>query len=688
MVPRVAIRGGNSMANIHQCRAGALGGGLECIFRIANLIGGEVQGYSCAISSKDEYNLEPETNSDGSINFQHVNQHDPIRIGDPAITWENLTSHQTGRNYDGRDFDAGMEFHPLYSVSEHNFPTRSKIGTEDVGEIMGEDNPSIVNSGWIEQKFYGKSNVEYCRAGIYGRFDRNQNMVMHQALRSHIGVPGFINYTLQNPRVTKTFFLESASIGDILVYTKATFKDPKVADRMAEGMIASKEGEFINLWVLMRNNFVPEHEIKKFMTEVSFETMAGIYRSKPNIQAFLNLYINLPRIRWHHKSKDEDGKEVVKITSIDEKYIRIYRENILNWILNYPGLKDITPGLGVKYPKNHRYWFLKQLMYLALRVDKIMNPKVILPEWLVNICKETDEPVLNVFGEVKKFSELPDDLKSDFVSAKVHHLDTDNPQDIVMNVYPGMLDIKSEMRKEGLDPDELGCQGWGQFVRILKLGRRWSMVEVFNAWEHFVPSWIQDDPKFFYEWLHEVASKPVEPDYTVSQEELNEITNRLGKDPIVAGEAQPLQKESDISLGALSSSKAFAANILEASLEWDDWDTWEDWDPAHIPIQNWYEATARIQSIRESNHETFWSSLAKIAARGGVFEEDYKTVKSKLADETHEESIHPDSEIVVMDGITQTGLDSSDRTDIRGYDHRTDEFSNLNEGGNTCLGEE
>lgn len=676
------------MANIRQCRAGALDKGLECIFRVANVTAdGQIQDYNCAIGSKDEYNLEPETDYDGTINFQHINHYDPIRIGDPAITWENLTTHQTGKNYDGRAFDAGMEFHPLYSVSEYNFPTKSVLGPDDVGEIMGEENPVIVNSGWHEQKFYGKSNIEYCKAGIYGKFDKGANMVMHQALRSHIGVPGFINYTMQSSRIIKTFFLETASIRDILTYTKKTFKDPKIANRMAEGMIASKEGKFINLWVMMKNNFVPENEMKKFMTEVSFETFQSIYRTKPNIHAFFNLYMNIGKVNLHIKSINEKGKEFVKISRIEPKYIKIYKENILNWILNYPKLKSINTGTGTKYQKHERYWFIKQLMYIALRIDKIMNKDVNLPPWIIDICKEKNDPVLNIFGEKKKFSELSDELKSEMTEAKHHHLDHGNPSNVIMNMYPGMLNIKSEMKSAELDPNELGYQGWGQFVRILHLGHKWSINEVIAAWKRFVPSWIQEDPKMFYEWLHEVTVSSVEPEYTISQNELDEITTKLGKEKIIAGTPEAIN-ESDGDLEDLTSNKAFATNILEASLDWDEWETWDDWDPIKVPIQNWYEATARVHHVRESNHETFWSTLAKVAAKGGLFKEDLRILKGKLCNETHEEAIHPDSDLASIDGVGKTGLDSSDRTDIKGYDYRTDEFSNLNEGNDICHGEE
>jgi hypothetical protein len=675
------------MSNIHECRRGSLKG-LDCIFKVANVRAGEIMGYSCALGCKDIYNLEPETNSDGSINYQPTNKHEPIRIGDAAVIWENLTQHQSGKNYDGRDFNAGVEFHPLYTISEHNFPTRTHLAIEDVGEVFGEENPALVNSGWSEQKFYGKSNVEYCKLGVYGRPNHKEGIIVHQALRSHIGVPGFINYTHRNPTITKTFFLESASIGDILIYTRATFSNKKVADRIAEAMILTKEGHFVNIWVLLNNNFVPASEVKKFMSEVSLETMTSIYKSKPDIYNLFCLYNNIDKIVLCKKTK-ENGKEFVETEKIGKQSIRFYKENILNWILNYPGLRKIHTGTHAKYNRDERYWFIVQLMKRALRIDKIMR-NVELPSWLIQICKENNEPIVNVFGELKKFSELSEDMISNYMEAKYHYLDTDDPKNIIMNLYPGMLNIKKEMKDAGLDTNEIGYQGWGQFVQILKLGKRWSMLEIFNAWEHFVPSWINDDIQYFYNWLHDVASAPIEPIYTINQNELDQITKKLGKESIIASEASPLQEgsaEKNLGLGDLSQSRAFASNILDCCMNWDEWEKWEDWDPEKMPIQGWYDATARICSIRESNHETFWSTLAKISAKGGIFK-DREMILKKLTSETTNEATHPDSDITVLDGVGQVGLDSSDRSDIKGYNYKTDEISNLNQGDELCLGEE
>jgi hypothetical protein len=677
--------------NVNECKSSKLNDGLECIFRVVNIDNtGMVVGHQCAIKSKDTYNIKPETDSDGEINYQPVNHGDPIRAGDQAVIWESLSHHQTGKSYEGEmAYNPGMEFHPLYSVSEHNFPTKYKLGTTDIGEIFGEENPTLVHAGWSEQKFYGKSNVEYCKLGIYGRFDKSASMVMHKALRSHIDVPGFINYGITKKRTRKVFFLETASIEDILIYARGTFHEKKVADRMAEGMIISKEGTFINLYVMMKNNFATEAEVKKFMSEVSFETLDSIYKTKPDIEMFYNLYINLHQLQLQTRILNKDLKEIVTTAKIDPNYVRLYKENIVNWILNYPKWKEVIPGLESRYPRDQRYWFLRPLLYRALRVDKVLDPSIKLPDWLLNILKETNDLKVNVFGEQKEVSQLPDDLQSDLAIAKHNYLASSSPIDAIMSMYPGMLSIKSEMKAAGFDPKEVGSQGWGQFVRILKAGRIWTMLEILTAWERFVPSWIDDQPVIFYEWLDKVAHSPIDPMYSLTQEELDTITKKHGIASVEAGPQEVIEESDTLdTIEGQQKKKAFAGNILSVSNNWEEWTGWEDYDADRIPVQSWYDTTIRIKSSRENSGDTSWNMLAKLAARGAIFKKDYKNIRSKLSDETHEEAIHPDTDIVVNDGVHIMGIDLNDRTDITGYNHSTDEYNAIQEGGSVCQGEE
>jgi hypothetical protein len=383
-------------------------------------------------------------------------------------------------------------------------------------------------------------------------------------------------------------------------------------------------------------------------------------------------------------------KEVIVTSNIRPEDVKKYRENLINWILNYPKWKTILVGTGGRYQRDERYWFLKPMLQRALRVDKVIDPKVKPPEWLLQILKETNEPEVSIFGELKKVSELPEDLRSEFDLAKYSNVRSDTPQDTIMSIYPGMINIKKELVIAGFDPNELGVQGWGQFVHLLKIGRLWSMLEITTAWDRFVPSWIQDDPKIFYEWLQKVADSPTDPVYSVSQEELDAITTKLGKEAIIADTVVIIEEGDTLGeTGDGMKKKAFAANLLNVSLNWDEWESWDDFESDKVPLQSWYETTSRVSKSRESTGDVFWNQLAKLAARGAIFKEDYKNIAKKLCNETRNEAIHPDTDVVVPDGVIMTGIDTADRQDINGYNSLTDEYSTFSsEGDLSCQDEE
>lgn len=673
--------------NIFQCQKGVLPGGLECAFRIVKTnSAGKPSYFGCVRHGgnpgKDFYNLYPEHDyNTGDAVYQPSNPGDPFKLGEITLSWENLTSHQSGRNYDSfRDFPA--DIHPLYSVSEHNHPTKSILGVDDVGDVFGDDSPALVHSGWKTEKFYGKSSVELCQGGIYGRFDTKANMIMHTCMRSHIGVPGFINYTNRNDVVKKELYIGYASDNDIISFAAGIFKDTKVALRMADAMLEVKRGNYINLWTVMTNNFVAHDVKRRFMSKISSDMHANIYKGRANLMHFCSLYSCVDQMNWTEYITDANGdtKRISKSTHSDLR--KVYKENILNWILNYPPLQNIDLNHGGKYAPHNRYWFVVLLIKRAKR-DGILNKKAMLPEWMISMILEKNDPMVKLFGKPMLYSQLPAEYKGEYHEAQDAHLDTENPTHIIENLYPGMINIKSEL----LQDKKVDAFMWGQFLQILKAGRRWSISEIKNAWEHFEPSWIQDDPSIFYSWLENVADLPMEEVDTISKEEGEELVKR--------GERKLLTEPGPVTLaehgacnfnlgdGGLSQQRAFASNLLNNSLDYSNWETWDDYDVVRTPVGNWYEANAKVSHARECNHETFWAMLAQC---GGLID-DRRNIDKILSDSTLHETLDADAyeealiasqeNVASINGAIQGSLDGDDLDELMGYDPITDETSHL-----------
>jgi hypothetical protein len=683
--------------NIFQCRNGVLPGGLECIFRITRMDEtGNKKTFGClrhgGHQGFDHYNLYPEHDpATGDAVYQPTNPSDPFKTGEIILSWENLTSHQSGRNYDFRDFPA--DIHPQYSIAEHNHPTKSFLGEDDLGEIFGDDNPALVHSGWNTEKFYKIPSVEYCQGGIYGHYDPKSDMIMHSCMRSHLGTPGWINYTNRKESAQKKdLYIGYATDEEIISFAGSMFKDKKIALRMADAMLEVKRGKFINLWTLMSNNFVSPKVKREFMNRTSTTSESSIYRGKANLLHFCALYGHIDGMQWYEQVTDANGVTSM-VPKATHKDIRIVlKENILNWVLNYPPLKKILVG-GSKYPTDQRYWFVVLLLKQAKK-DGILNKKAMLPDWLINLIKAKNDPEVRLFGEIMNYSQLPAEYKNEYHVAQHAYLGT-TPLDTISSLYPGMINIKKELLGDGKKIDILG---WGQFLEILKLGRRWSISEIRNAFEHFIPSWLRDEPDIFYAWLQAVADLPMEETDSVSTDEFKELLKKEGRKAFAEPGPVQILEHGAVNFnhgeGGLSAGRAFASNILDASLDWENWVTWADWNVVRMPIGNWFEANAKVRIVRESGHETFWAMLA---AHGGLID-DRKEIDRILADQTLNETLSQDAyeealessqhNIATTRSTVEAGLDGEDLTNLMCDDPFNGTVTHLDKGEGIWDGEE
>jgi hypothetical protein len=158
--------------------------------------------------------------------------------------------------------------------------------------------------------------------------------------------------------------------------------------------------------------------------------------------------------------------------------------------------------------------------------------------------------------------------------------------------------------------------------------------------------------------LEKIISNPINPSYTLTKKEFDEIINKRGGivedfpddevEMINEGALYYNLNEGDISLGDGNGVK-FAFNIMEASLFDKDfdgsnviWDSWDDFNCVKLPLGNWFEASGRVKSMRECQHETFYTMLAMTRALKGddefakryFSESDYNEVKESSKDNT------------------------------------------------------
>lgn len=639
-----------------------LPGNLHCVYDLIRndpVMGPDARkSHGCCLHRRDHYNIYPEFDHDGDSINQDDNPAMPecFKVG-PTIIWENITNmHQDGMSFDYRNFDSDL--HPLYHKEVRNIPTRLADDQELVGEVFGCNSPVLVSTGWIDESWYGHDRVERCRLGIYGPYDEKAGTTRPKCVKSYtLQVQGWINFTHQTDwGKPKQFFAADASDEVIKAFCSRWF-DPTVAERIAEGISKVKRGQYLNLWTLMSNNFINEDLRRDFMNMISLKSKRNLYPNHLNIEHYCRLYDQVDKMSWDHEYYDLDGKRKVKHIKFPVEIRRLYKQNILNFILNYPCLQKAEVGLDTGYSTNERYWWAMTLFKRAAK-EGIINRKMGLPAWFVKQFRDTGthDPLVEVHGEMKPYSQCTQQEKDDYAEALIVRVD--NAKDL----YP-----KMERVEDIIDYHAKGLL-WYTFCDILNAGRRWNRSEIQTAWDIFTVAWEKEDPSIFWDWVDEIASRQMEDDISID-----------GTEVIYEGAVRL-----DLGDGNITEGRAFAANLLGLRLGCDR----DSFDVNKMPVQNWYEVSGRTKpSLKKDGRKVFWDQLALC---GGLVDdrfdlsmriEDFMEATGNLKDfeSTREHGPARFDTYESRSLSAPTGFSDSDFGQISIYDVDLDELSPLRE---------
>lgn len=572
--------------NVFRPQRCVLPGSLHCVYDLIRRdpITGERVSHGCCLHSGDFYNIYPEFDSSGDVVNQDPNPTVPndLKLG-PTVIWENITNmHQDGMSFDFRAFHA--DIHPLYHKEHRNVPVRPQEDEELTGEVFGSNSPVLVSTGWIEESYYGHDRVERCRLGIYGPFDEKANTTRPKCVKSYtLQIKDWTNFTFQTDwGRPKEFFAADESNAVIQDFCYRWF-DPVVAERLAEGIIHIKNGGYVNLWTMMINNFVGEDQRRDFMNMVSLKSKSNLYSGSLNIEHYCRLYDQVDKMHWEHKYVDQDGNYVSKVIRFPDEIRLLYKQNILNFILNYPGLQNAVVGADEGYRTNERYWYAMMIFKRAIK-EGVVNTRMTLPPWLVAQFRDTGkhDHIVELFGERKPYSQCTKQEKDDYLEAKIVRVP--NAQDL----YPRM-----ERVEDIIDYHDKTLK-WYAFCDILNAGRRWSRSEIQAAWEVFSNAWDhqpEPDPSIFWDWVDEIASRPLEDDISMD-----------GTEIIYEGACRI-----DYGEGNITTARAFAANLIGLRTGCEE----DSFEVNKMPVQNWYEVSGRTKpGLKRDGRKVFWDQLA------------------------------------------------------------------------------
>lgn len=663
--------------NVFTCVRGQQNG-QQCAFKLLrrNKESGEIEDKGCqrcgGKKGHDEYNIYPEHRSDGSVVNQNPGAMFPTDVG-PTVIWENLSGHnQNGLNYDLRDFPA--DIHPLYHREDRNIPLSNNLSGDDTGEIFGGSEPCLVVPGWNIETFYGHDRVEHCYKGIYGKYDSKTDMVLPLCLKSYTrDIPGWIDYSTKTEWATpREFFVEGSTDAQIVAFCHDFFESADVANRIAESMIAIRDGHFVNVWILMANNFVSNEERKLFMEIVSLKTRSAIYSRHVNLQSYCELYTLLGKAEWYEEGIDENGKSVKNLKTIPREMVKLFKQNLMNWILNYPPLK--VEEWYDNYATNKRFWFVCEMLRKAKK-EKVLSRTAKLSMWLVKqfIDSRNAKKEFNLFGEQYDYATSPKDIQDEFCESILLRL-KDGPQ----AMYPGMIKIKDIIQVDNDGP------AWFMFCEILKAGKRWNISEIQTTWDYFKRAWIHEDASIFWDWIDCMEQQPYETEYSISKEDFlakleREEANAIEYPSEFAETMEIGATEFNLGEGSISPTRSFAANLMECMISSDSFEVQQR------TLSEVYDARARIKKPRECNHETFWNELVRIGGLSG----DKIQLKTTLSDEIHEELLESrDTRLANMDSTLETGLDSNELTTMSAFDIYSGEHEQLDGGSGSWHEEE
>lgn len=527
--------------NINDCRGKRY---MEnyCAFRIIRKDPdtGKLEDFGCSIKSKDIYNVAPETDRTGNVIYNqplfergiiytHILvdtpkgkklKQVPIKEGTisnlevdplgPNIIWENISNqHEHGLTYNyprrrGDSFDP--DIHPYYSKVSEEIPSSSgMLEEEQVGEIFGERNITLVSTGWRSEKFFKIPPVENCSKRMYGKFDRNIGIPRHKSMRDYqFSIENWVNYSsIKDTMRKECLFIESLTDDEILKECKQRGFNINIANALIE----IRNGAFLNLREIMRNNGVHPAIISKFVSSISTYTKKSIYRSF-NPRDIFHLYTVLPHMKWTRYYTDANGRTQSETKTIDKDFMLLLKCNILNYMLNYPGWESIDLE-STKVPVSDRYWYAGLMIIRAqndngFKITKnrpslpVFDSKMPLPDHIIRILKKTkdlmkEKKKVSLFKEeidIKDCGEFSDAVRLVLLET-IEGVSTNIPDP--NRLYPAM------MRIQDIVDDWDNGERERIFSQILKAGEMWSPAEIKLTWKHFKKHWKKDPGAFWRE---------------------------------------------------------------------------------------------------------------------------------------------------------------------------------------------
>ena len=448
--------------------------------------------YNCTLcrSHKDEYNMYPSTSvsKDGEIWTEFETRSTSNPFASRIYQFEALTNHQvTGDEFslNGRRFD---QDHPLYHMIDYDVPMNRNgdIAPFEQATIMGINDPMLISNRWHEdvhgqpKRAIGRSKIQRC-TGIYGTIDKRTGIITHKSMRNHFkSFSWWQNYTSSRVMGTKAVLnIYEDDMDTVEAFLMEKLQDETIVVRIIEAYLSIKNGNYINLYLMLKNNGLDRNKLNMVLKSISTIRENDLYSSSTG-----NRY-NMDKIN-----------ELFKFYAHDKEIAC----NIVNYILNdRHGFLAIDPTVCTSFHSSRKYWKCIEIVEKAVELGYITNLKG-LPKDFIRIWKAHQK---------RRFSYTHTDMKRSHVDATTPDSVMDDLAETLVTglqepfqLYPAMRKISDicEITEDQKDIFNVFSS------TILQVVNSICPTELKLLWHYFEVTYRYNQVQSFWKFIYEVMT--------------------------------------------------------------------------------------------------------------------------------------------------------------------------------------
>lgn len=486
--------------NLRECQNGTKG---KCVCIYGNFIkdeNGKNVFESCNIKEEDHYNIFPE--HDG--NFDYVFHEDNVSSA-KILRTESLTDHQSGNEVEPlrKEKPKSWEYdHPTVMFVNETYPVTNKskgLDQLEVGELFGTpNNLTLVTKSWKPGTSFNIDVNEKCNNHIWAQPDKTGTVTPKMLKDYSNKINNWINYSsivkLRPPENT-LFIHDISDFHEIYHWVDKNIPSDMKANILEFLAYAKEHKVWMNWWDILKGNGATGPQLSRLYRAVSFNSKTSLYKNF-NLKNCIDLYSRLHLV-------DLSNNMLIKKT------------NLVNYILNYPRLKEFVEKESFIANRNERR---ENVIHRNLNISMVLTflKKAIRDNVLGDISNNSDMSWLKILIKKAKIRE-PERASVDEIADVVRLRKFDKNV-----IYPAMVRVKDIINYKENDKKS------------------------FLVFSYFIEgtNWCQHDLKIFWKVVQGAVKKDFAPILWRFVEKVINGNSNLNEEPFRFIESRKIENHS------------------------------------------------------------------------------------------------------------------------------------------------